>query len=116
MALETFTWCTQVQNNGGAGSVSDNVRGIQFGNGFRQLATSGLNTIRREFNIVYAGKSWEDVYNFMTRHTYKPFIWRAPDGKLGVFTVKSGSIATRPLKMGMLEVTCQVSEEFTSAR
>lgn len=114
--VKEFTWCTQIQNNGGAVSVSNNIRVAQFGNGFRQIASSGRNTNRREFNIVYGGKDYLDVLDFIQEHTLKKFLWVPPDGRIGLFVVLPDSINAKPVSNGLQEITARFSEEFTSAR
>lgn len=116
VAVDTFTWCTQVQGNGGAMSVTNNVRMVSMGNGYRQVASSGRNTNRREFSVVYGGRDYLDVMNFIMSHTYKPFIWTPPDGRIGLFTVKPDSIGSGVKFRGMQEINCTFTEEFTSAR
>lgn len=116
MAIDTFTWCTQVQGNGGAMSVTNNVRSVSMGNGYRQVASSGRNTNRREFAIVYGGQDYLEVLDFLLAHTYKPFIWTPPDGRIGIFTVKADTIGSSVKFQTIQELTCTFTEEFTSAR
>ena len=52
MALDEFTWCTQTQGGGGAMTTENNDREVVFGNGYKQVASSGFNTTRRSFSIV----------------------------------------------------------------
>lgn len=112
--LDTFKWCTQIQGGGGAMSTTDNVREVIFGNGYRQVASAGFNTTRREYAIVYAGSDYYDVYTFLKNHLLKPFAWTAPDGELGIYRVKSGSLASSPIAPDAHEITCTFTQEFTS--
>lgn len=114
--VKEFTWCTQIQGNGGAGSVSNNIRVAQFGNGYRQTASGGRNTNRREFNIVYVGTDYLDVLDFIQEHTLKKFLWIPPDGRIGLFIVSPDSISLKPIKNGVQEISAKFSEEFSSAR
>lgn len=112
--VDRFTWCTQVQNNGGAMTTENNDREVVFGNGYRQVASSGFNTERRMFTIVYAGKDWKAVKGFLSGHRLKPFIWLPPDGDLGLFLTKTNTVATKPIAPGVQEVTATITEQFTS--
>lgn len=114
MAVETFKWCTQIQNNGAAMTVTNNMRAISMGNGYRQVASSGRNTNRRQFGIVYGGKDYLDVLDFLYAHTAKPFIWTPPDGRPGIFIVQADTIGSGPKFRGIQELTCTFTEQFTS--
>lgn len=112
--LDTFTWCTQVQGGGGSMTTSNNDREVVFGNGYTQVASSGFNTVRREFSIVYAGDDYRKVYKFLNEHRLVPFIWKTPDGTLGLFRVKSGSVAAKPISPTAQELTATFTEQFTN--
>ena len=114
MALDTFTWCTQVQGNGGSMQIENNDREVVFGNGYRQVASSGFNTARRTFTIVYAGKDWLAVRKFLDSHRIKPFAWKTPEGDLALFRTQSNSVATKVVSRTVSEVTCTIAEQFTS--
>lgn len=86
-----------------------------FGNGYIQTASSGINTKRRTVPIVYGGSDWEEVYNFCQDHVTKPFVWKAPDGRMGVFVVTADSVNLAPQGGGVFEVTAEFAERFTSA-
>lgn len=113
--IDTFKWCTQLQGGGGSMTTTNNDREVVFGNGYTQVASSGFNTVRREFSIVYAGEDYRDVMAFMNDHRIKPFIWRMPDGDLGLFRVKSETVAATPLSKSAQEVKATFIEQFTSA-
>lgn len=115
-AIDTFTWFTQVQNGGATASTVNNDREVAFGNGYRQRASSGFNSVRREFSIVYVGKDWQEVYDFLNNHRVKPFIWTPPDGRIGLFTVQSDSVGYTTLYRDLCEVKCNFSEAFTSMK
>lgn len=112
--LEMFKWCTQIQSSGGSMTTEDNVREVVFGNGYTQVASSGFNTTKRSFTVVYAGTDYKDVISFMQRHLIKPFAWVAPDGNAGLFRVKTGTIAAKPISPTTQEVTATFVEQFTS--
>lgn len=113
--MDSFKWCTQIQGGAAKVAVSNNVRAISFGNGYIQTASSGINTKRRTVPIVYGGSDWEAVYNFCQDHVTKPFVWKAPDGRMGVFVVTADSVNLAPQGGGVFEVTAEFAERFTSA-
>lgn len=96
-------------------TTSNNDREVVFGNGYTQVASSGFNTVRREFTVVYAGLDYSNVLDFLNGHRIKPFIWKTPDSTLGLFRVKSGSVASTPLSPTVQEVKATFTEQFTSA-
>lgn len=116
MALDEFKWCTQVQNGGGAMTVINSDREVVFGNGYTQVASAGFNTVRREFTVVYAGADYQAVLEFMHNHRLKPFLWVMPDGKLGLFRVKGGSVGATPIAPTVQEIKATFTEQFTSMK
>lgn len=116
MAIDTFKWCTQIQNGGGGMTVTNNMRSVVMGNGYRQVASSGLRTNRRQFSVVYGGYDYLEVLDFLYAHVDTPFIWTPPDGRPGVFIVLPDSIAMGPKSRDIQEVTCSFTEQFTSVK
>lgn len=112
--LDEFKWCTQIQSSGGGMTTTNNDREVVFGNGYTQVASSGFNTVRREFTVVYAGTDYKDVIKFMNEHRLKPFLWITPDGSPGLFRVKSGSVAATPISSTVQEAKATFTEQFTS--
>lgn len=113
-ALDTFSWCTQVQGGGGSLTTTNNDRSIQFGNGYMQLASSGFNTTRRECSVIYAGEDFMAVYDFCDSHRIKPFAWTPPDGKIGIWVVKPNSLGAKPVSRDVMEINVTFMEQFTS--
>lgn len=97
-------------------TTENNDREVVFGNGYKQVASSGFNTVRRSFAIVYAGTDYAKVITFLNGHRLKPFLWVAPDGKLGLFRVKSGTVAATPVSATVQEVKATFEEQFTSLK
>ena len=116
MALDEFKWCTQIQSGGGAMTATNNDREVVFGNGYTQVASSGFNTVRREFAIVYGGTDYKAVLDFVNNHRFKPFLWITPDGSPGLFRVKSGSVGATPISSTVQEVKATFTEQFTSMK
>lgn len=114
MALDVFKWCVQIQNGGGAMSVTNNDRGIQFGNGYQQNASSGFNTERREYTITYAGYDFAEVREFLRSHRLKPFAFTPPYDRAGVFIMKPDTLKANPVGGGILEIQATIVEQFTA--
>ncbi|QVW27741.1 minor tail protein [Hafnia phage Pocis76] len=116
MALDEFKWCTQTQGGGGTMTTINSDREVVFGNGYTQVASSGFNTIRREFTVVYVGNDYRNVLAFMHEHRLKPFLWVMPDGNLGLFRVKGNTVGAKPISPTIQEVTATFTEQFTSSK
>lgn len=114
MALDVFKWCVQIQNGGGVMSATNNDRGIQFGNGYQQNASSGFNTERREYKIVYGGEDFAEVREFLRNHRLKPFAFTPPYDRIGIFILKADSLGATPVGGGMLEINATIVEQFTA--
>lgn len=114
MAYDTFTWCTQYQGSGGQMASDDNTRSVTFGNGYTQVASAGFNNFRRSFTIVYGNTNWKEVYDFLVAHRIKPFIWKTPDGDLGLFRVQESTIASKIISSDIRELSCTFIEQFTA--
>lgn len=114
MALDVFKWCVQLQNGGGAMSVTNNDRNVQFGNGFMQVGSSGFNTERREYAITYQGEDWREVRKFLRDHRLKPFAFTPPLDDIGIFMLKPDTLSTIPISTDQLEIKCSIVEQFTT--
>lgn len=114
MAIDTFKWCVQSQEGGGGMTVTNNDREVQFGNGFRQVASSGFNTERREYVITYVGQDFKEVRQFLRDHRLKPFAFTPPEDRIGIFLLKPDSLTTTPIGRGLLVVKCSIVESFTA--
>lgn len=114
MALDKFTWCVQAQNGGGVMTTTNNDREVVFGNGYRQVSSSGFNTERREYAITYVGNDDKEVVKFLREHRIKPFAFTPPNDHIGIFILKMDTLSTVPISGGRLEVKCSIVEQFTA--
>lgn len=55
MALETFTWRTQIQA-GMEGTFSHKTRSATFGDGYEQIAGEGINPEKQSWPVTLTGK------------------------------------------------------------
>lgn len=114
MALDTFTFCTQVQNGGGSFTNASNVRSVSFGNGYTQIGTGGYRTNKRTYNMTYTNTNWKEVLDFCFSHIITPFAWTTPQGELKLFVVAQDSISVTPNTKEVQTVSMQFVEVFTS--
>ena len=114
--IESFNWCTQVQNGGGSFTNSSNVRIVSFGNGYRQIGIAGYNTNVRTYSMTYTNKDCRDVMNFCFNHIITPFFWKTPQGDTSMFVIQQDSISVTPLSKEVQTVNMQFVEVFSSMR
>ncbi|UOX39708.1 putative minor tail protein [Escherichia phage vB_EcoS_SCS31] len=116
MAIDTFNYCTQIQNGGGSFSNTNNVRIVSFGNGFEQRGTGGYNTSVRTYSMTYTNKDWRDVMDFCLNHIITPFFWTTPQGDTSMFVIQQDSISVTPISSEVQNVNMQFVEVFSSMR
>ncbi|GCG53966.1 phage tail protein [Escherichia coli] len=116
MALDTFTWCTQIQGGAASFTNKNNVRVVSFGNGYEQRGTGGYRTNKRTYNMTYTNTNWKEVLDFCFAHIIIPFAWTTPQGELKLFVVAQDSISVTPNTMEVQTVSMQFVEVFTSMR
>lgn len=73
--MKTFTYDIAVQ---GTGSTDDDVRIVQFGDGFIQRAPNGLAPRLEHWQVSKVDKkaTIDTVKAFLDAHTVTPFLWR----------------------------------------
>lgn len=85
MALERFTW--QIEK-GAEGDISQRVRSKQFGDGYSQSVSDGINNKSQSWPFSYTGKAVtiKQIIAFLDRHAgAKAFLWTPPLGELGLY-------------------------------
>ncbi len=73
--MNTFTYDIAVQSTG---STDDDVRTVQFGDGFSQRTPNGLAPRLEHWQVSKVGPkaSIDTVKAFLDAHTVTPFLWR----------------------------------------
>lgn len=85
---ETFTW--RVESNIGT-KIDYRVVETQFGDGYAQISSDGINTKNESYTITVHGKKSQalEIMAFFDRHKgSKSFFWTPPLGELNLFTCK----------------------------
>ncbi|MEC5321582.1 phage tail protein [Brenneria populi subsp. brevivirga] len=98
MAIETFTWPTQIGNRPEV-EYKETVRKVQFGDGYSQTSGAGINSELISFPYSYRGKieTVIAIRNFLRRHRKKAFIWTPPYGEKGLYLAAADSIRLTPV-------------------
>lgn len=113
MAIDTFTWRTQTQNQP-QGTFTHRIRKAQFGNGYKQVSGDGLNPESQSWPVTMTGQQGDiiPVLNFMRAHTVKSFIWTPPFGVPGLYRVVEDSIVPQPIGGNMMTVVATFEQSF----
>ncbi|WP_270503782.1 phage tail protein [Kluyvera ascorbata] len=113
MAVETFTWRTQIQA-GMEGEFSYTTRSASFGDGYEQIAGDGINPEKQSWPITLTGKRAEmlNVLKFCRTHVTKSFIWTSPVGETGLYRVESDSVKAQPLSSNVLTITATFKKAY----
>lgn len=85
MALETFKWKIE---KGAEGDVAQRVRTQQFGDGYGQSVSDGINNEQQSWPISHTGSAAriKEIIDFLRRHKgAKAFLWTPPLGQLGLY-------------------------------
>lgn len=85
MAIERFTWQTE---KGATGDIKQRTRTKQFGDGYGQTVSDGINNEQQSWPVSYTGSAAriKDIIAFLRRHKgAKAFLWMPPMGELGLY-------------------------------
>ena len=84
MAIETFIW----QSEKGEGEIKQRVRTQQFGDGYVQSVSDGINNKSQTWPFLHTGPKdkIKAIMAFLDRHQgAKAFLWTPPLGELGLY-------------------------------
>jgi len=98
MAIETFTWRTQIQNQP-QGAYTQRVREAGFGDGYKQVSGDGLNPESQSWPLTFTGREQDmlPIHTFMRNHVVKSFIWTPPNGVPGLYRADKESVKAAPV-------------------
>lgn len=113
MAIETFSWPIQTAAQPIL-EVKDRIRKAQFGDGYAQVTGDGLNPSQASFPYSFTGpsKGAMEIYNFLSRHKTKAFIFTPPYGEKGLYRVAADSLRRAVKGKTLLIVTATFEQAF----
>lgn len=113
MAIETFAWPIQTATQPTL-DVKDRIRKAQFGDGYEQVVGDGLNPSQFSFPYSFTGKAARsmEIYNFLSRHKTKAFIFTPPYGEKGLYRVAADSLKRAVKGKTLLIVTATFEQAF----
>lgn len=95
MAIETFTWRVE---SGVSIKIDYRVIETQFGDGYAQVSSDGINTKNESYGITINAREnkAKEIMDFFDRHKgAKSFFWTPPLGGLGLYTCKDPTPADK---------------------
>jgi len=110
MAIEEFTWCARIN---ASGDVNFNIRSVQFGDNYEQVAGNGLNTRSQNWNLTFTGTDEfiQEIKDFLDdKQGYRAFSWRPPQEPLGLY--RCNSYNPTALGGGLSELTATFTQAF----
>ena len=113
MALETFTWRTQIQA-GMEGTFSHKTRSATFGDGYEQIAGEGINPEKQSWPVTLTGKKTDmlQALKFFRSYVIKSFIWTSPVGETGLYRIEAESIKSQPLSSNVLTISATFKQAY----
>lgn len=113
MAIETFIWRTQTQNQP-QGTYTQRVREAGFGDGYKQVAGDGLNPETQSWPVTFTGREQDilPIHIFMRNHVINAFVWTPPFGVAGLYRVVKDSISAMPIGGNAMTVMATFEQAY----
>ncbi len=105
MAIETFTW---TPDDEASGDSTLRTRKSQFGDGYAQVSSDGLNGETDSWSLSFGGLADEIAppLAFIRRHRgAKSFLWTNPEGVLGMYRCETFRQQRKPGDVVVLSAT-----------
>jgi phage-related protein len=111
MLIDTFHWQTQAAPSG---NFAHNVRSAQFGDGYKQISSNGLNQAVQLWQLAYTGHPTvtQPMLDFLNQHVITAFFWTPPNGVKALFRVRSDSISVTPLARNVVALNFTFEQAF----
>lgn len=113
MAIETFNWPIQTATQPTL-EVKDRIRKAQFGDGYEQVTGDGINPSQFSFPYSFTGPAARamEIYNFLSRHKTKSFVFTPPYAEKGLYRVAADSLKRSVKGKTLLIVTATFEQAF----
>lgn len=113
MAIETFAWRIQAGSQSATKST-DNIRKIQFGDGYSQVSGNGINEESLSYEFSFSGnpQTAMDIYKFLRRHKTKSFSFQPPFGELALWRVGANTLQKTPLNKKIINISATFEQAF----
>ncbi|GFM89326.1 hypothetical protein PSCICO_47250 [Pseudomonas cichorii] len=105
MALETFAW---IPDDEASCDSTMRTRKSQFGDGYVQVTSDGLNAESESWSLSFGGLASEilPILEFIRAHRgARSFLWTTPDGVLGLYRCETYRQQRKPADIVSLTAT-----------
>ncbi|MBS6058306.1 MAG: phage tail protein [Mixta calida] len=111
MAIDTFNWCVRV---GASEELNVATLQAQFGDGYKQVASAGINTAMESWPVTCSGTKSEmaTLRAFLKSHVISSFWWTNPWGEKKLYRVKSDSIRPNFVNGNFVEISFTFEQAF----
>lgn len=108
---DTFTWGVLV---GGSETLNVATLKAQFGDGYSQIASAGINSAIESWTLSHREKVWNvsEIRAFLKAHVIQSFWWTNPWGEKHLYRVKSDSITTTWITSDFVELGFTFEQAF----
>lgn len=84
---------------------------VQFGDGYSQAISEGINNHTQEWQMEFAGKHIEAIRQFFLKHAgWRSFEWVNPLGEKGLYRVDA--VTTRHHGNKTVSISCKFTQVF----
>ncbi|WP_262207516.1 phage tail protein [Serratia proteamaculans] len=111
MTIDTFNWPVRLQ---ASEDINISIIQVQFGDGYKQVASSGLNAAVETWSLSCNGESSNIsvVRDFLKSHAIQSFWWTNPWGEKKLYRVKSDSIKPKFINGMFVDITFTFEQAF----
>ena len=103
MAIDAFAWKIQASGQP-AVTVKDNIRKVQFGDGYTQVSYAFSYTGNKDTAL--------EIYAFLRSHKTKSFSFQPPYGELALWRVQADSLQLIVKSKKLITITATFEQAF----
>lgn len=110
--MKTFTWCVSIDSSE---STSQTINKVQFGDGYEQVSSFGINNTRKTWSCSKIAKKTEidEIYTFLTStQSVEPFIFQPIKSEPSIMVRLDSDISRRTHGAGVWEISFTLKQAF----
>ena len=110
MALKTFTWCVDA---GATRTTEPRTNTVQFGDGYDQVSSFGINNVRESWQVAKTGRKTEidAIHAFLVEHKNVTPFHATIAGEVGAYR-STGSPSTTHLGGNVWSISFNLKQVF----
>jgi len=111
MAIAEFGWCVRT---GATEELDVTTMQAQFGDGYKQVAAAGINSVRESWPVTCSGSKAEMamVRAFLKAHVTSSCWWVNPWGERKLYRIKADSIRPSFINGNFVEIAFIFEQAF----